>query len=148
MSIFINPSATIPVTDGQNTIHVRSRIDFQTYAKIEESLMKLEMTTSKASQNGTAKDGDDGVTIGARYTRSGQSLAVLQECVMGWEGPLFSDARGQPVPCTRKAIAMLDPNHPLVKKVLEELDQRNAQPTELAQAGEGDTDPNPPDQNS
>lgn len=142
-SIFISPSQTLPITDGENTIHIQSRIDFATYAKIEEGLMKLEMTT-KASSNGQAKGDDQEVTIGARYTRSGQSLAVLLECVKGWDGPLFNN-----VPCTRKNIAMLDPNHPLVKKVLEELDKRNQDPTEMPKAAaEGDPDPNQSDPNS
>lgn len=126
-SIFIDPSEQIAVTLDDNTIFVRSQIDFATYAKIEEGLMKLEMTTARQSQNGKAKTDED-VTIGARYTKSGQRLAVLEECVVDWEGPKFTDKHGRKVPCTRAQIRRLNPHDPLVQRVLEEIDSRNQEP--------------------
>lgn len=150
MSIFLNPDSKVPVTHEEypgDTIYIRARIDYETYARIEESLMKLEFNTKGGGKKQRGQADDEGMMIGARYTESGQRLALLVECVKAWDGPTFTDERGRPVPCNRRNIAMLDPHHPLVERVLEELDARNRPPTEgpVAQKGES---PNPSENGS
>jgi hypothetical protein len=70
--------------------------------------------SSVASIKGGSEGQDVAFDIGAYNT------ALLVNNVMGWEGPDFDN-----VPCTSDNIKRLDPDDPLLDKVLGEINRRN-----------------------
>lgn len=87
-----------------NIIYIRSKMDVGTKNKVQDHALK--MTTGKTD--------DAEIHIGAYQT------ALLTHNVLAWEGPDFHG-----VPCTPQQMQMLDPDEPLVVKVLEEIGRRN-----------------------
>lgn len=157
--MFIDPNKLIPVTDGTNTIYIRSRMDYGAYARVESELSAFQMNLKqveayakkggkKGKRNGTAPTEDIKVT--AQVTKSAQELALLKENVKKWEGPAFQDGSGRPIPCSRENVARLDPNDPLVMRVLETIDELNTPATEAPEEFEIEEgpDPNPDDDTS
>lgn len=128
MSMFVNPQQQIPVTDDKgNTIHIKAHMDFADNARIEAAFMQLKLKNRQA-QNGTARPQETAETemdIDATVAISAQHVALLETCIKGWEGPDFDG-----VPCTRANIKLLNPNEPLVIKVLERIGEQNNPPTE------------------
>lgn len=107
--MFINPNSKIPVEhtddEGQtHTIYVRAKMDVDTLTRVKVEFNEL---------NGSAQ----------RLTLGAYQLALLRHNIVGWEGPAFDG-----VPCTREHIGRLDPDEPLVQRVLERIDELNPPP--------------------
>jgi hypothetical protein len=66
---------------------------------------------------------------------------LLEVNIKKWNGPDFQDRNGHPIPCTTANIRRLDPNEPLVQKVLKIVGDRNEPPNAQPSAGEP-LDPN------
>jgi hypothetical protein len=114
--MFIDPSARIPVADDQgNIIYIRSKMDVATEGQFRDALVKISggRKALKSFQVGRAQ------------------TALLQLNIVAWEGPRFAG-----VPCNHTMIGRLDPHEPLVVKVLEEIDTRNAPPALPSVPGE------------
>lgn len=117
--MFINPAARVPVEhtgdDGEtNTIYVRAKMDVDTLTRVKVEFNQI--------------NGEN-----ARLTLGAYQLALLRHNIVGWEGPAFQD-----VPCTRQHIGRLDPDEPLVQRVLEKIEQLNPPPrTEDPEPAEG-----------
>lgn len=103
--MFVN-GAPVPITEGENTIFIRPKMDFGTRNACMDALMVI-----RQADGGRA---DMAAHVGA------YQLALLQHNITGWSGPDF-----QGVPCSPDMIARLDPDEPLVERVLEEIGQRN-----------------------
>lgn len=91
--------------DPANVIFIRPKMDFGTKARVLDAIAKVQATDKGASV---------GVGMGA------YQLALLQHNIVGWEGPAFGA-----VPCSPEAVARLDPDEPLVARVVEEIATRN-----------------------
>jgi hypothetical protein len=94
--------------DPDNIIFIRTKMDVGTRARVQDAAAKV---TMKAGVQTT----DMSVLIGA------YNLASLTENIVAWQGPAFDG-----VPCTPEHIAMLDPDEPLIDRVLTEIGTRNA----------------------
>jgi len=108
--VFVDTSR-VAVTEGEDTIYVKARMDFETQSRVRDALARF----------GTSSNGEEiMVTLGA------QNLALMVHNIVAWEGPGFTDAAGRPVPCTRENVGRLDPDEPIIDKVLAKINELNA----------------------
>jgi hypothetical protein len=107
MPMFVSDER-VPVTiDGVNIVYVRPKMDFGTQQKVWGEMAKLRLTGG---------DGDNDLMANLGI----YNLMLMRHNILGWEGPAFTG-----VPCIPRNIERLDPDEPLVEKVLEELNRRN-----------------------
>lgn len=103
----------VPVTDGTNTVHIRSKMSYG---------IKNQVAGKAASVSTNGRSAEVDVDVGAYQT------ALLVMNVLGWEGPDFVDEEtGKPIPCTPENIEAADDDEPLWQMVLEEIARRNPQ---------------------
>lgn len=105
--------AGVPVTDGENTIYIREKMNVEIKGKVMSQALSSQMTGGDMSVS---------MDIGA------WTLAILVNNILNWDGPAFEGVR-----CTPANIGMLDPDEPLVLKVLAEIDRRNPAPKSEAE---------------
>lgn len=114
MSIFVSKEKHPVSIDGTNVIYIRSKMSVGVRNKVQDSLLMV------GELNGTHAS-DVSVRIGE------QNTVLLVNNILSWEGPLFrDDVTGAPVPCIPQNILELDPDDPLVDKVLEEINRLNS----------------------
>lgn len=113
----------IPVTvDGENYMYIRPKMSYAQREKAEDAVREL-----SATQEGMQ---EVKVTVGA------YRIALLHINLLGWEGPAF-----QGVKFTPQNVDRLDPDEPLLDKVMEEIATRN--PLGGKKAGATEPDPLP-----
>ena len=91
---------TEAVSDGQNSIHVRTRLGFGAYNEFMDELRSQVGAGSLLEHLGAL------------------NIALLAHCVAKWDGPAFQ-ADGKAIPCTRENVLRLDPEDPLVNQAME-----------------------------
>jgi hypothetical protein len=96
----------VPITEGSNTICIREKMSFGTKAACQDALADV-------SQREGGKAG-----LALRF--GAYQAALLQHNILSWSGPAFDG-----VSCTPENIARLDPDEPLVQRVLEAIVERN-----------------------
>jgi hypothetical protein len=117
------PIEEAAITPTMDVMFIRARMDYGTVQRVVGAAAKV---------SGAAKKGQKAKrTIDMNAGEYG--IALLVHNVLGWQGPSFGA-----VPCTPANIERLDPRKPLVKKVLEEINERNNDPDD----DEEDADPN------
>jgi hypothetical protein len=104
--LFVTEERVPVADDAGNVIYIRGKMNFKTKAMVKDALMAMDTGGTSAH-----------VLIGA------SQLALLQHNVLAWEGPAFAG-----MACTAENIGRLDPDEPLVEKVLTEIEARNAKP--------------------
>jgi len=116
--MFIDRNARVGVSDEQgNVIYVREKMDVKTKGLVSDALASLSSDVMDGSG-----EGDIALRLGSH------NCVLLVHNIVAWEGPAFVDARGRAIPCTREWIERLDPDEPLVDKVLGEINTRNVRP--------------------
>jgi hypothetical protein len=101
--MFVDPKARVAVTDGQNTVYIRAKMDAGRRAQVLDEMRMR---------------GFDGEVKTGELSGLGSYQMLLRvHNVVAWEGPDFLDAHGKPVPCTRANILLLDPTTPLYELV-------------------------------
>jgi hypothetical protein len=111
--MFVSDTDRVPVSvDGANTVYIRPRMSFGIQQKVASAMLRL-------------ADADNEQGMSSSYDLGAYQTAMMTHNVVGWEGPAFRDERGQAIPCTPANILRLDPDEPLVKRVLQELTERN-----------------------
>ena len=110
MGAFVNPDARETIADDNgNSVTIRAKMSIANRATVAADTRRFE------------------------NTRSGQDVGLLAANIVEWEGPLFQDDFGKPVPCTRRNIFRLDPTNAdwlhLQNKVLKRIDELNIKPT-------------------
>lgn len=111
--MFISDSDRVGISvDGVNTVYIRPRMSFGVQQKVASAMLRL-------------ADADTESGVASSYDLGAYQTAMMVHNVVAWEGPAFRDERGQTVPCTPANILRLDPDEPLVKRVLQELTERN-----------------------
>lgn len=113
MSMFVKREsvAVFLPEDPENIIFIRAKMDVGTRGRVQDAAAKV---TVKAGANH-----DMAVLVGA------YNVALLTENIVTWQGPAFEG-----VPCTPETIATLDPDEPLIDRVLSEIGTRNAKSTD------------------
>jgi len=104
--MFVDPNAKVAITEGENTIYIKAKMDLATRAAVQDEIAARGMgSTDEVEVRG----------IGS------YRLALLAHNIVGWEGPAFEGVR-----CNRANILRLEPDDPLVEKVAAEIGERNA----------------------
>lgn len=114
MSIFVSKER-IPVTlDGVNVIYIKAKMDVTTRNKVQDALFQVHS--------------DDGSTVQDFNVLTGrQNTVLLTHNIVAWEGPIFcDDLSGKLLPCIPQNIGAMDPDHPLLDAVLQEIERRNS----------------------
>jgi len=106
--MFVDPKARVPVTVGENTIFIRSKMSAGVRAAVQDEM--------RARGYGSEKGPEVGGLGSYR-------LAILTHNILAWEGPAFVGVK-----CTRENIALLDLDEPLIDAVAEAIGERNLPP--------------------
>ena len=96
-----------PTGQDPNIIYIKPKMDVRTRNEVIGSGSRV------AVQEGVAD---------VNFDVGGYQTALLVNNIVRWEGPAFDG-----VACTPEAIGSLDPDEPLVEKVLDEIARRNPQ---------------------
>ena len=106
--MFVN-GETLPIADGPNTITIRTKMDFGVYSAFMDDLLAISGPKLDITKH-----------IGAL------NVALMVHNIVGWEGPGFLGPDGKTtLPVTPENIRHLDPDDPLVERVLAEVQERN-----------------------
>lgn len=106
MPMFVVSERVAVSVDGENVIHIRGKMDLGTKNRVSGALMEI----------GAGEDG--GVEVSGNL--AAYNMTLLEENILGWEGPAFAG-----IECSPANIARLDPDEPLVERVIEEIARRN-----------------------
>lgn len=121
MSYFTAPN--VPVEHDGNTVWIVPKIGQGINARIHANI-RLKM-------------------FGLVPTDDIYSNAVLRNCIVKWQGPMFEGENGKPVPCTPENIDVIPLDDPLMVKALEKISELNRKPEEIVPVVEPDeNDPN------
>lgn len=90
--------------DTGNTITIIERMNYKQRSRVERETLKVSM---------------DGDSVGDMELGA-VNLMLLKVNIVAWRGPAFDG-----VPCTEQKIEELDPDEPLIEKVLAEINTRN-----------------------
>jgi hypothetical protein len=120
--MFVATEGTAVTLDGQNIIFIRPKMDFGTKALVEDALLEAEAGSKKSK-----------LRWGAYQT------ALLVHNVLKWSGPAFVG-----VDCNEVNVRRLDPDEPLVSRVLDEIAKRNLPGADAAEKKGGMTAGGPP----
>lgn len=119
--------------DGIDVMFIRPKMDYGTRnkvigeaAKILQSQQKAKAGMSKRQRKQLAEQqkeqsGETGMQLNVGAYQS----ALLKYNILSWNGPSFAGWA-----CTPENIEKLDPDAPLVAKVIEEISERNTDPDE------------------
>jgi hypothetical protein len=97
--------------DEADAIFIKPKMDFGTKQKVMSAAFQI-------SSGGAGIEVSKGMNLDIQF--GAIQTALLIHNIVKWSGPSFKD-----VPCKPENIQRLDPDEPLVEKVLRELDQRN-----------------------
>ena len=113
------------ITPEIDVIFIRPAMDYGTKQRVIGSAAKLEKVKAGGNrkQRRAAKARGEKQETSMEFDVGAYQIALLNHNVLGWQGPSFKD-----VPCTPGNIETLNPNEPLVKVVLDEIGERNADP--------------------
>lgn len=134
MSMFIDPHERASVSDERgNTIHYKPRMDFKTTAMVQDELLRIKVEEQERQRSRAGDDAEVEFTVGMERRK----LALLVHNIVEWDGPDFEG-----VPCTREWIERLNPNEPLIEKLLNAIGEGNvpalAEPASNDEAGNSD----------
>lgn len=127
MGRFISIDA-VPVhtaDDPDNVIYIKPKMDYATLTKVRSSVI--------GTRGGTA-------TMEINFDLAAANLALLVNNIVRWSGPDFDGT-----PCNADNIGRIDPDDPLLDKVLAEINERNPQgaknPNSSSASGKSDLTP-------
>lgn len=121
--------------EGVNTIWVRRKMSMGVRNRVQDALIAV-----KSMNSGGV--GEMSVNMGY------QNTVLMQANILAWEGPLFRDEAGNPIPCTPQMIENMDPDDALTDAVLAKISELNLKqtgtspnlPTVLAVSSNGSSD--------
>lgn len=129
MGRFISLEA-IPVhtdDDTENVIYIKPKMDYATITRVRSAVV------AARSDNGAAN-------LRINLDLVAANLALLVNNIVRWSGPDFDN-----MPCTEENIGRIDPDDPLLDKVLAEINKRNPQggksPNESSASGKNGSMP-------
>ncbi len=109
--MFIDPSDLVCIECKDNKIYVKRKMDIATETAVVADMRQID--------------------AGSSSSLAAYNLALLKRNIKKWEGPDFDG-----IPCTISKIEQLDPNEPLIKILIDKINELNA-------PAESGTDPNP-----
>jgi hypothetical protein len=91
--------------DPDNRIYIKAKMDYGTKNAVMDEIAKITITSG---------------TPDVRAALGAYNTALMTKNIVRWEGPAFGG-----VPCTPETIMQLDPDEPLVERVMDEINRRN-----------------------
>lgn len=114
MSAFVSEDK-VPVTiDGVNIIYIKPKMNYGSKKRVQGAIIG---TVSEMRRGGMGMDID----------LAHSNIVLLEENVVGWEGPDFMNDKGVKMAVNRVNLDKLDPDYPLLDMVLAEINARNGQ---------------------
>lgn len=102
--------AEAAITPDMDVIWIRARMS----VAVQQAVQSEATSVSTSRVNGRTGTPDVEIDVGV------YQIALLRQNILSWQGPSFVG-----VPCTADAIGDLDPQEPLVERVLQEISDRN-----------------------
>lgn len=102
--------AEAAITPDMDVIWIRARMS----VAVQQAVQSEATSVSTNRVNGRTGTPDVEIDVGV------YQIALLRQNILSWQGPSFVG-----VPCTADAIGDLDPQEPLVERVLQEISDRN-----------------------
>lgn len=102
--------AEAAITPDMDVIWIRARMS----VAVQQAVQSEATSVSTSRVNGRTGTPDVEIDVGV------YQIALLRQNILAWQGPSFVG-----VPCTADAIGDLDPQEPLVERVLQEISDRN-----------------------
>lgn len=102
--------AEAAITPDMDVIWIRARMS----VAVQQAVQSEATSVSTSRVNGRTGTPDVEIDVGL------YQIALLRQNILSWQGPSFVG-----VPCTADAIGDLDPQEPLVERVLQEISTRN-----------------------
>ena len=103
--------AEAAITPDMDVIWIRARMS----VAVQQAVQSEATSVSTSRVNGRTGTPDVEIDVGV------YQIALLRQNILSWQGPSFVG-----VPCTADAIGDLDPQEPLVERVLQEISSRNS----------------------
>lgn len=103
--------AEAAITPDMDVIWIRARMS----VAVQQAVQSEATSVSTSRVNGRTGTPDVEIDVGV------YQIALLRQNILSWQGPSFVG-----VPCTADAIGDLDPQEPLVERVLQEISTRNS----------------------
>lgn len=115
--MFVDPSAKVAVTLGENTVYVRAKMSAGTKALLEDEI----------KTGGSVRRSDGGEVVDEAEMSGFGTYAMLLRVhnIVAWDGPDFVDDEGKPIPCTRTNIMRMDPTTELYELVGDRIGELN-----------------------
>ena len=102
--------AEAAITPDMDVIWIRSRMSIA----VQQAVQSEATSVSTSRVNGKTGTPDVEIDVGV------YQIALLRQNILAWQGPSFVG-----VPCTAENVGDLDPQEPLVERVLQEISDRN-----------------------
>lgn len=102
--------AEAAITPDMDVIWIRSRMS----VAVQQAVQSEATSVSTNRVNGRSSTPDVEIDVGV------YQISLLRQNILSWQGPSFAG-----VPCTADNIGDLDPQEPLVERVLQEISTRN-----------------------
>lgn len=102
--------AEAAITPDMDIIWIRSRMS----VAVQQAVQSEATSVSTNRVNGRSGTPDVEIDVGV------YQISLLRQNILAWQGPSFAG-----VPCTADNIGDLDPQEPLVERVLQEISTRN-----------------------
>lgn len=129
-SAFLDPNAKVAVKDGEDVIYVRAKMTRRLRGEVQQELLSLQIRQDVSGRsNGSGRSDENEMIVDAKISALLQEAALLRANIVGWSGPSFEG-----VPCTASTIDLLDPELPIVRAVLTEIDRLNTAATKTPAA--------------
>jgi hypothetical protein len=120
------------ITDAMDIVWIYPVMPLGVEQKVNGRAFKIEQMRARGVKNATTKEALD---VGA------YDAAVLELNILHWQGPGFTDPRtGRPIACTPQTIAALNSQEPIIRRVRQEITDRNrkAEAADVVATDEGD----------
>lgn len=122
--LFVSKEKVGVTVDGENVIYILPKMSFGIKQKAMQAMSSI--------------SGTDAKNVAVSLNIGAYNLALMKLNIVGWEGPAFKGLSFKP-----DLIEDLDPDEPLVEKVLEEINRRNTKskdaPSPNSSDNNGDT---------
>lgn len=124
--MFVNPNGRVRIwewepdertydQDGQllqpNWMEIREKMDLDTRGKVTGSMIKVGADAAGQTQ--------------VDFDLAANQKATLLYNILAWGGPDLEDDDGRPLSINEQTVGQLDPDQPLVGKVMDEIARRN-----------------------
>jgi hypothetical protein len=109
------------LTPEMDAIAIYPAMSYEIQQRVIGTAVKMTQRRSDTAPRGKAKKGETDTT----YDLTAYSLALLELNVLDWRGPSFTLPDGTKRPCVAANVRVLNPQMPLVVKVLDEIAVRN-----------------------